>query len=187
MYFGVRGEFQNKDSISFERKRVHEAATTSFTSLPHINRKLTGKEFTISVQIRDAWLTSSLPELSAVGRDWRVRLAFNLNSTPPPSSLLVAWRLGFGRFQHDSRNFSIYYSFPSSKSRLLKIRNSWRGTRSWSNRSGFAHKSLLEQITSGANCNVHWQLKRRKNKQTELVMSQKKIKNPQIANNYFQF
>lgn len=90
MYFGVRGEFQNKDSISFERKRMHEAATTSFTSLPHINRKLTGKEFTISVQIRDAWLTSSLPELSAIGRDWIVRLTFNLNSTPPPSSLLVA-------------------------------------------------------------------------------------------------
>lgn len=128
MYFGVRGEFQNKDSISFQRKRVHEAATTSFTSLPHINRKLTGKEFTISVQIRDAWLTSSLPELSAVGRDnwtcwmcWRVRLAFNLNSTPPPSSLLVAWRLGFSRFSTWLEEFLNLLRFPPHQNR-----GSWR-------------------------------------------------------------
>ena len=124
MYFGVRGEFQNKDSISFQRKRVHEAATTSFTSLPHIYRKLTVKEFTISAQTRGAWLTSSLPELSAVGRDnwtcwmcWRVRLAFNLNSTPPPSSLREGWvSVDFNMTRGISQFTTVC---PSSKSRLF--------------------------------------------------------------------
>ena len=82
---------------------------------------------------------------------------------PPHSSLREGWvAVDFNMTREISQFTTVSLS---SKSRLLKIRNSWRGRRSWSNRSGFPHKSLLEQITSGANCNVHWQLKRRKNKQ----------------------